>query len=260
MTGIFDSHAHYDDARFDDCRDALLTSLFQSKTVSHLVNIGTNLQTSQNSIDLAERYPQIYAAVGIYPGDCLTCGEEDKVLETIAAMLCHEKVVAIGEIGLDYHYDETPREIQRHWMRRQMELARETGFPVILHDREAHGDCMDIIREFPEVTGVFHCYSGSAEMIPEIIRRGWYVSFSGVITFKNANRILDAVRAVPDDRILVETDCPYLAPHPMRGKTNRSDYLTYTLQAAAMARSVDVQQLCDQTAENAKRFYRIVSD
>lgn len=258
MTGIFDSHAHYDDARFDGVREEILGQILSHGTVSHIVNVATNPDNARNAIALAEAYPQIYAAVGVHPSDCLKSGEIEQAMETLTGMLRHDKVVALGEIGLDYHYDDTPREVQKIWLRRQMALARTLSVPVIIHDREAHGDCMEIVQEFPDVRGVFHSFSGSAEMARDLVRRGWYISFSGVITFKNAAKILDAVRAVPDDRLLVETDCPYLAPHPMRGQTNRSDFLVYTVTAAAEARGEDPQALADRTAENAAHFFGIV--
>lgn len=259
MTGIFDSHAHYDDARFDGMRDEVLTQIFADGTVAHVVNVATNLQNADTSIALAEAYPQIFAAVGIHPCDCLHAGEPEQAMTALAHLLEHDRVVALGEIGLDYHYDDTPRDVQKIWMRHQMALARECGVPVIVHDREAHGDCVDIVREFPEVKGVFHSFSGSAEMARDLLRRGWYLSFSGVITFKNAGKVLEALRVVPDDRLLLETDCPYLAPHPMRGQCNRSDYLVYTVSAAAEVRGCTPQAMAALTAENAARFFQISS-
>lgn len=254
---LFDSHAHYDDARFDENRASVLDGIFAQTDVSYIVNVGTNPQTSRASVELAHTYSGIYAAVGIHPSDACRIADEDAAFRELQALLADPKAVAIGEIGLDYHYDDTPRDVQYRYFERQMEWARKTGYPVIIHDREAHGDCMDMIRRFPEVTGILHSFSGSVEMVTELVRRGWYISFSGVITFKNAAKILDCVRAVPDDRLLLETDCPYLAPVPVRGSTNHSGNLIYTARAAADVRGTDIETICRMTAQNAACVYRL---
>ena len=257
METLFDTHAHYFDEKFEEDREAAIEAVFRFSPVRYVLNAGTNPLTNQACIRLAERYDGMYAAVGMHPEDCRTYFDFDAVLDGIRRLLAHPKAIAIGEIGLDYHWEPRDESHQKNWFRMQMELAGQTGYPVIIHDRDAHGDTMEMIREFPEVTGVLHSFSGSAEMVKELVKRGYYISFSGVITFKNASKILDAVRAVPDDRILVETDCPYLAPHPMRGKRNDSSLLVYTAQKAAEIRGVDFESFCAQTTANAKRLYRL---
>ena len=179
-------------------------------------------------------------------------------LEEYRAMASHEKVVAIGEIGLDYYYDDVPREIQKHWFDRQMALAEELSMPVVVHDRDAHGDCMDMVRKWAgRVTGVFHCFSGSAEMAAELTKLGWYVSFTGVVTFKNARRALEAVAAVPMDRIMIETDAPYMAPVPYRGRRNHSGYVPLVAEKIAEVKGMTLEEVAKITTENGKRFFRI---
>ncbi|MDD4771994.1 MAG: TatD family hydrolase [Eubacteriales bacterium] len=253
---IFDSHAHYNDERFNGERQSIITEVL-SDCVEYILNAGTNINTNNESILLAEAYPQFYASVGIHPHDTAQIIDENKTLDILRRQLTHEKVAAVGEIGLDYHYDFSDRGTQMKWFRLQMELAAEADYPVIVHNREAHGPCMDMVRAFPTVKGIFHSFSGSAETAAELIKRDWYISFSGVVTFKNANRILDVVRSVPAQNMLIETDCPYLAPHPMRGKLNRSDYLCYTAAVIAEAKGMTAEELCEITLNNAKRIYRI---
>lgn len=253
---IFDTHAHYNDERFDGERDNIIAEVL-SYGVEYVLNAGTNIETNNECIALAEKYPQFYASVGIHPHDTSKITDEKETLDALRYQLAHEKVVAVGEIGLDFHYDFSDRETQIKWFRLQMELAAETGYPVIIHDREAHGMCMDMVRDFSSVTGIFHSFSGSAETAAELIERGWYISFSGVVTFKNAHRILDVVRSVPAEHMLIETDCPYLAPHPMRGKLNRSDYLRYTASKIAEAKDMTAEKLCEITLSNGKRIYGI---
>ena len=251
---FFDSHAHYDDPHFSGQADSLLKELLQGP-VAGIVNAGTDAASSRASLAMAEAHPGVYAAVGLHPQDC---GEADETeWEEICRLLTHPKAVAIGEIGLDYHYEEPPRAVQEHWFCRQLSLAQETGCPVVIHDREAHGRCLELVRAYKGVSGVFHSFSGSAEMAAELVKLGWYLSFSGVVSFKNASRVLDAVRAVPDDRILIETDCPYLTPHPYRGKINHSGYLCYTAAAAAAARGQTLPDFVRMTRENALRLFRI---
>ncbi len=251
---IFDSHAHYDDARFDEERDTLLATLF-ANGVTGIVNVGTNPQTIRSTLSLAQTYPALYAAVGFYPHETHHCTDADYLwLETI---LQHPKVVAIGEIGLDFHYDDAPREVQLAAFDRQMQLAQKTGFPVVIHDREAHGACMDMVRRYPKVQGVFHSYSGSAEMAKELIARGWMISFSGSVTFKNAHHLWEAAQAVPLEAMLLETDAPYLAPVPMRGKTNHSDYIRYTAEKIAQLKDLPTAQVLTACAQNARRFFRL---
>lgn len=256
---LFDTHAHYDDPKFDIFdRDRLLTELFAGN-ICAITGASVNLTTAKAQLAFAERYPGFYAAVGIHPENLYDDGTDmNTVLSRVEEMLSHPKVVAIGEIGLDYYWEQNPpREVQKEWFHAQMELAAKSGYPVIIHDRDAHGDVFDILRSYPTVRGILHSCSASGEMVKELVKRGWYISFSGVITYKNATKIAEVVKIVPDDRILVETDCPYLSPVPMRGKVNRSDYMEYTLRRAAEIRGVDPEELARQTVENAKRIFRI---
>lgn len=259
----FDTHSHYDDERFDGQREELLTRLF-AEEVSCIVGASVTTDTARRHLALAERFPYYYAAVGIHPGNIYDQMQECDLAETInllRKMLSHPKAVAIGEIGLDYYWEENPpREMQKEWLHAQLSLAEECGYPVVIHDREAHGDVFDALAAHPKVTGVLHSCSASAEMVKELVRRGWYISFSGVITYKNAARVLEAVKVVPDDRILIETDCPYLSPVPMRGKTNHSGNLCYTAAKAAELRGVDVETFVRQTHENACALFRIEDD
>ena len=252
---FYDTHAHYDDGRFDSDRETLLPELYR-QGIGLINTIGTDIPSSRASIALAEQYPFIYAAVGGWPGNVGDMTEQD--LEEYRAMASHEKVVAIGEIGLDYYYDDVPREIQKHWFDRQMALAEELSMPVVVHDRDAHGDCMDMVRKWAgRVTGVFHCFSGSAEMAAELTKLGWYVSFTGVVTFKNARRALEAVAAVPMDRILIETDAPYMAPVPYRGRRNHSGYVPLVAEKIAEVKGMTLEEVAKITTENGKRFFRI---
>ncbi len=259
---LFDSHAHYYDERFknetEQGADAILSELFAAD-VGYIVNVGTNNENNPKCLDLAARYEGMYAAVGIHPGDCAAYGREamDQFRTFLAAHsdFKKHKIVAIGEIGLDYYWEPYDKEHQKFFFREQMKLAEQTGLPVVIHDREAHGDCFDIAIEFPNVRGVFHSYSGSAEMAKELLRHGWYISFSGVVTFKNARKIKEVAEIVPLDRMLIETDCPYLAPHPMRGKLNHSGYLHYTAEGIAEILDVPSETVIRATRENAIRFF-----
>lgn len=252
---FYDTHAHYDDGRFDSDRETLLPELYR-QGIGLINTIGTDIPSSRASIALAEQYPFIYAVVGGWPGNVGDMTEQD--LEEYRTMASHEKVVAIGEIGLDYYYDDVPREIQKHWFDRQMALAAELSMPVVVHDRDAHGDCMDMVRKWAgQVKGVFHCFSGSAEMAVELTKLGWYVSFTGVVTFKNARRALEAVAAVSTDRIMIETDAPYLAPVPYRGRRNHSGYVPEVAKKIAEIKGLSLEEVARITTENGKRFFRI---
>ena len=257
---LFDTHAHYDDARFINeyeggTDSAILDCL--NDCVGNIVNIGTNLDNSKRSIELAEKYNEVYASVGIHPSDALLYDDVDFVMEELEKMLSHPKVVALGEIGLDYHWDDVPRETQMLYFRKQMELASNLDVPVIIHDREAHGDCLDVVKEFPTVKGIFHSFSGSPEMATELIKMGWYLSFSGPGTYKNAKQPKEACKVVPSDRILIETDAPYLPPVPHRGELNRSTYMYFTALEIANQRGVSIEEIEKITTENAKRVFRI---
>ena len=252
---LFDTHAHLDDRAFDADREELLRGL-PEKGLALVMNPGCSLESSRSAAALAQSYDYIYAAVGSHPdaADEVT----DAVLEEYRK-LCklNPKIKAIGEIGLDYHYEDIPRDIQRKAFRMQMELARELNLPAIVHEREAHEDGMKVVEEFPEVTGVFHCYSGSAEMAKWLINRGWYIGFTGVLTFKNARKALEVAAAIPLDRIVLETDCPYMAPEPFRGKRNDPGKLYRMAEKLAELRGLTVEEVHAITMENGKRLYRI---
>ncbi|MBQ9150881.1 MAG: TatD family hydrolase, partial [Clostridia bacterium] len=243
--GLFDSHAHYFDARFEGQAEALLEEELFGRGVAGVVNVGTNPENALLCIEQAKRYAGMVAAVGIHPEDCkaLTGSVEEEVARIRALLDTPEKrrenkIVALGEIGLDYHWEPIERELQQRYFEAQLALSAELGIPVIIHDREAHGDCLETVLRYPAVTGVFHSYSGSAEMAKELTKRGWYLSFSGVITFKNARKAREVAQTVPADRILIETDAPYLAPEPYRGRLNHSGLMRYTAAALADARGV----------------------
>ena len=252
---LFDTHAHLDDRAFNQDREELIAGL-KDKGIGLVMNAGCSLAASRTSAALAEKYDFIYAAVGSHPDAADDVNEA--VLEEYRK-LCklNSKIKAIGEIGLDYHYEDIPREIQQKAFRMQMELARELNLPVIVHEREAHQDGMAIIKEFPEVKGVFHCYSGSAEMARQLVKLGWYIGFTGVLTFKNARSAVETAASIPLDRIVLETDCPYMAPVPYRGKRNDPGYLCHMAEKLAEIRGISVEEACRITTENGKRLYRI---
>lgn len=269
MKGIFDTHAHYFDKRFEaeaeGGADAVLRSVFDAG-VQYIINVGTNCANAADAIAQAAKYGGMFAAIGIHPEDCHCLRNEEEELNRLrkllgnAQMRKRNKIVALGEIGLDYHYENygdipMDKAKQQRFFDAQMEIARELGLPVIIHDREAHGDCFETVLRYPEVKGVFHSYSGSAEMARELTRRGWYISFSGTLTFKNANRVREAASAVPKDRLLIETDCPYLAPHPMRGKLNHSGLLSYTLSALSEIWKCTPEEAALQTSKNAQNLF-----
>ena len=252
---LFDTHAHMDSRSFNDDREEVLHSL-PSQGVELLMNPGCSLESSKKAVELANEYDYIYAAVGSHPDAADEVN--DAVLEEYR-MLCklNPKVKAIGEIGLDYHYEDIPRELQKKAFVAQMELARELNLPVIVHERDAHEDGMAIIKQFPEVTGVFHCYSGSAEMARELVKMGWYIGFTGVLTFKNARRAIEAAQAIPLDRIVLETDCPYMSPEPFRGRRNDPSKLYRMAEKLAEIRGISPEEAHQITLENGKRLYRI---
>ena len=250
---IFDTHAHLDDHAFDADRAELLTRLPQ-EGIALVLNPGCSLESSRNAIALAREQDWIYAAVGSHPDAADEV--EDAVLAQYRRMAQeNSKVRAIGEIGLDYHYEDIPREIQQRAFRAQMALARELGLPVIVHEREAHEDGMKIVEEFPTVTGVFHCYSGSLEMAKVLIRRGWYIGFGGVLTFKNARKAVEVAAEIPLERIVLETDCPYMSPEPVRGTRNDSRNIAHVAAKIGEIWQMDAQSVLDLTAENAKRIF-----
>ena len=252
---LFDTHAHMDDTSFDADRAELLESL-PGQGISLLMNPGCSYESSLNAILLSEQYDYIYAAVGSHPD---VADEVDDALIAKYRELCrqHPRVNAIGEIGLDYHYEDIPRDIQKRAFRMQMALAAELQLPVIVHEREAHEDGLNIVDEFPTVKGVFHCYSGSAEMAKELVRRGWYIGFTGVLTFKNARKALEVATSIPRDRIVIETDCPYMAPVPFRGKRNDPGKVLYMAKKLAELWGVSDEEAGRITLENGRRLYRI---
>lgn len=271
VNGIFDSHAHYFDKKFDTLEggaDALLAQ-WMPTPVERVINVGTNLRTSAAAVAMAARHEGMYAAVGIHPEDCHFLSDPEQALIELERLLGNatvrrvQKIVALGEIGLDYHWQsygpegEIPMDKgkQAFFFEAQLALAARMRLPVILHDREAHGDCFETVLRFPQVKGVFHSYSGSPEMARELCRRGWYISFSGSLTFKNAGRVREAAAAVPREQLLVETDAPYLAPHPLRGQLNHSGLLTYTLAVLAELWGCSPEEAAQRTSQNAEKLF-----
>ena len=251
---LFDTHAHMDDASFAEDRHELLAAL-PEQGISLLMNPGCSYESSLNAIRLSQQYDYIYAAVGSHPD---VADEVDEALIAHYRELCrHPKVKAIGEIGLDYHYEDIPRAIQKKAFRMQMALAAELDLPVIVHEREAHEDGMRIVDEFPTVKGVFHCYSGSAEMAKELVKRGWYIGFTGVLTFKNARKSIEVASSIPRDRIVIETDCPYMAPVPFRGKRNDPGKVVHMAAKLGEIWGVSTEEAAEVTLENGKRLYRM---
>ena len=252
---IFDTHAHYDDSAFDSDREALLSAM-PAAGVTCIVNPGCDLPTSQKAVELARRYPHVYAAVGYHPENCAPYVPAH--LDELRALASDPKVVAVGEIGLDYYWPENPpKEHQQAVFRAQLALAEELDLPVIVHDREAHGDSLAIVREYPHVRGVFHCYSGSAEMAKELLRMGWYLGFDGPVTYKNNRKTAEVAALCPPDRMLLETDAPYLSPVPMRGTRNDSRNILYIARRIGEIKDLREEDVLRITFENALRFYGI---
>ena len=250
---IFDTHAHYDSGAFNADRDEILSAL-PTAGVALVVNPGCDLPSSREAAALAERYPHVYAAAGIHPSDCGGCTEAD--FAALEELCRREKVVAVGEIGLDYYWpDNPPRDFQQQVFRRQIELALRLDLPIIVHDREAHGDSLAIVLDYPELRGVFHCFSGSPEMAETLVKRGWYLGIDGPITYKNARKAPEVAEVIPLERIVVETDAPYLTPEPFRGKRNDSRYLPYVIEKMAAWKGVTPQELTEITFANGKRLF-----
>lgn len=250
---IFDSHAHYNDERFLPDQNETLQAIHQNG-VCAIVNIGADLATSEESRILAERYPYIWFAAGVHPDDA--AGLPDDYLNQLKALAAHPKCVAIGEIGLDYFRDPTPLPIQKRVFAEQLDLAREIGKPVVIHTRDATADTIEILRAHPS-PGVVHCFSGSAETARELVAMGYYIGFTGVVTFKNARKSLEAAAAVPLDRLLLETDCPYMAPEPNRGKRCQSDMIAFSAEKIAAVKGIVPQALIDAARENTCRLFHI---
>lgn len=253
---LFDTHAHIDDEKFDQDREEIIEKIKKSG-VSLVMNVGADIKSSKRSVELCEKYDFFYAAVGVHPHDTDNMTESD--IETLKNLAKHKKVCAIGEIGLDYYYDLSDRNNQKKWFEAQMHLAREIKKPVIIHDRDAHKDTMDILKKcgVEETGGVLHCFSGSVEMAKEALKLGMYISIAGPVTFKNASKLLDVVKQVPIDRLFIETDSPYLAPVPVRGKRNDSSNVRYVAEKIAEIKGMSLEDVSRITKENACGFFNI---
>jgi TatD DNase family protein len=253
---LFDTHAHYNDARFDEDRDEVLSRVREGG-VSLVLNAAADMDSVHSCIRLAEDYDFIYTSVGVHPHDAIHISEE--TIETLRREAEHVKVVAVGEIGLDYYYDNSPRDTQKYWFARQIGLARELGLPVIVHNRDAHEDSLRIVQQegAKQVGGVFHCFTGSVEMARELLKLEFYISVGGPVTFKNARKLIEVVQYVPMDRILIETDCPYLTPEPHRGKRNESTYVRLVAERIAQIKGCTFEEIASVTLENGKRLFKI---
>lgn len=253
---IFDTHAHYDQSAFDGDRDFLLSQM-PKEGVERIVNIACSMESSRRIVEMVGQYDFLYGTVGVHPDDIMHMGEND--LDELGTLARRDKIVAIGEIGLDYHYEGADRELQQKWMRLQMELAVEKGLPVVIHSRDAAKDTFDLISSFgrTQAGGVIHCFSYGDQMAMEYVMLGYYIGVGGVVTFKNARKLKEVVEAVPLDRIVLETDAPYLAPVPFRGKRNCSTYLKYVAEEIARLKGEELQEVYETTFENAVRLYRM---
>lgn len=254
---IFETHAHYDDPAFDRDRDRLIT-LLKDEGVAPIVNIGASIETTKSTIELAHRYDHVYAAIGVHPSDCGDLTEKD--IEWLLDLSSDEKVVAIGEIGLDYHYDEPDRETQKKWFKRQLELAEDTSLPIVVHSRDAAQDTFDIIREFRGLRGVIHCFSYSVEFAREYVKMGYYIGVGGVVTFKNGRKLHEVVKEIPLESIVVETDAPYLSPEPYRGRRNSSAFIPYIIERIADLKNVSYETVESAVYENAADLYKVRAD
>lgn len=250
---IFDTHAHYDSDSFDGDRDEVLKQIKESG-VAFVLNCSSDYESIKKTYNLTKENDFIYGALGIHPTDANDFNEDVK-LEIIEYIKSNEKILAIGEIGLDYYWDENPsKEVQKSVFRAQMSLARELNLPVVIHDRDAHGDTLEIMKEYPEVKGIVHCFSGSSEFANECIKLGYYIGITGVVTFKNAKKIVDVVKAVPIEKLLVETDCPYMTPEPNRGKRNKSDYISHIIEQIAQIKEIDPKEVNMVVNDNFMRL------
>ena len=252
---IFETHAHYDDEQFDPDRDELLHSM-AAGGIGTIVNVSASFDSCRKAVDLVQNYSFMYAAVGVHPDEV---GElDEQKLDEMRKLCADPKVVAVGEIGLDYYWDKESRELQRHWFVRQLELARELELPVLIHSREAAADTMEVMKQYAEgLKGVIHCYSYSAEMAKEYVKMGFYIGVGGVVTFKNGRKLKETVETIPLTSIVLETDCPYMAPVPYRGKRNSSLYLPYVAEEIASLKQVSYEEVVDQTEKNAKDLFRL---
>ncbi|HZK57605.1 MAG TPA: TatD family hydrolase [Clostridia bacterium] len=253
---LFDSHAHLDDGRFDKDRDNVIKRAKQND-IQYILNPGADLNTSIRAVNLSEKYDMIYAAVGVHPHEVKDMDED--TIEVLKALTNREKVVAIGEIGLDFYYDNSPRDTQREWFRKQIELAKEVNLPIIIHDRDAHGEVFDTLKKHDAgaLGCVMHCYSGSVEMAREYVKMGIYVSLAGPVTFKNARKTYEVAKEIPLEWLLVETDSPYLTPVPYRGKRNEPAYVRFVAQKVAEAKQISIEEVARQTTLNTKKLFKI---
>ena len=252
---IFDTHAHYDSDSFDEDRENVIKELKENGVIG-VLNCGSDLYGLRKSVELAKEFDMFYAAVGIHPENADEFNED--VVKEIKEFVKNEKVKAIGEIGIDYYWEENPpREVQKEVFRAQMKLADELNLPVVIHDRDAHKDTLEIMKEFPNVIGVVHCFSGSVEFAKECIKLGYYIGFTGVLTFKNAKKLVDVCREIPAERMLVETDCPFMAPVPFRGKRNKSDYIEYIIDKMSEIRGISGEEMNEILLNNKKRLFKI---
>jgi TatD DNase family protein len=252
---LFDTHAHFDARQFDADRDEVLSGL-PARGVSLVVDPGCDLPSSRKAVELAQKYPFVYAAVGIHPEECADYQESD--LDEVRRLAAQPKVAAIGEIGLDYYWPENPpKELQQKVFRDQLALAQELDKPVIVHDRDAHGDSLAIVKQFPRVRGVFHCFSGSVELARELVGLGWMISFTGVLTYKNARKSVEVAKNIPLEHIMIETDSPYMAPVPHRGERNDSGYVLHVCEKLAEIKGISVEECAKRTLENGKQFFHI---
>ncbi|MCM1989887.1 TatD family hydrolase [Oceanirhabdus seepicola] len=252
---IFDSHAHYDDEKFDQDRECVIKEIKESGVVG-VLNCGSSVKGMRSSVELARKYDFFYAAVGIHPENADEYNHE--ILKEIEEYTQDDKVKAIGEIGLDYYWEENPpKDVQKKVFREQMALADKLNMPVVIHDREAHKDTLEIIKEFPNVTGVVHCFSGSVEFAKECVKLGYYIGVTGVVTFKNSKKLKEVVKEIPMDRLLVETDCPYMAPSPNRGKRNKSDYIKFIIEEISSIKEISYDEVERVTKKNIENMIKI---
>lgn len=254
---IYETHAHYDDKKFDTDRVELLSHFLRENNIGKIVNVGASIESSKASIELAEKYEDVYAAIGVHPEDVYDLSDVD--MEWIKQQANHKKVVAIGEIGLDYYWckEESKRQLQRHWFIAQLELARQVGLPVIIHSRDACEDTLDTIKDYNAngIPGIIHCFSYTKEIAREYIKLGWYIGVGGVVTFKNGKKLVETVADIPLERIVLETDCPYMAPEPYRGQRNSSIFLSHVVDKIAEIKGVTPQEVERVTYENALNIY-----
>ncbi|SHK51474.1 TatD family hydrolase [Tepidibacter formicigenes] len=253
---LFDTHAHLCDSRFKEDREDVIKKI-KEEGIKYVLNPGADIPSSLKAVELSKKYDFIYAAVGVHPHDVKDINED--TISVLKGLAQNEKVLAIGEIGLDYYYDNSPRDIQKKWFKRQIELANELKLPIIVHDRDAHQDTFDIIKntKSKDIGCVLHCYSGNVHLAREYIKMGCLISIAGPVTFKNNKKTQEVVREIPLEYLLIETDSPYLTPHPHRGKKNDPSYVRYIAEKIAIEKGISYEKVCEATMENGKRFFNI---